>query len=777
MIDAPPTPLVTMSHDRRAIAILGRENLPPVAALAQPILRLAGWRVNPQTSGPAEIRMNWLNALSVEEVRTGRPRAVALPAGMRFAAATWSPDDKKIAFIAEAPHGLELWTVDVAGGAAHRVTGPDVNAAFGLKFEWTPDGTGLVFLRRPEGLGPPPAPPAVADGPTVQENLGRVAPARTYEDLLANAYDERLFEHYFTSTLTRVDVATGATTALGSSGLISDFSLSPDGRYILTERVHRPFSHLVPSELFPTEIAVLDATGRTVRQLTDRPLADDLPIAFDAVPKGPRDASWRADAPATLVFAEARDGGDPERKVDVHDEVLTLKAPFDGAPSSLAMLKTRYSSIAWGRSDVAVVTSKWWRNRHETRTVIDPSGVAPARVLLERNYQDQLQDPGVPLQTQGPYGRPVMAFTPDGGGLFVTAPGGSASGEHPFLARMDLATGAETKLWQSKDPYYEEIEALLRPDGSSLLTRRESRTEAPNYFVRAVAGGAPRPLTDFKDPEPQFAGVTTELIAYKRADGVDLSGTLYLPPGYDKARDGPLPMLMWAYPTEFTDAKVAGQVVDRTKNRFTRPKGISELFVLTQGYAVFDGFSAPIIGEHGAEPNDTYIEQLVADAKAAVDAVVARGVADRARIAVGGHSYGAFMTANLLAHSDLFRAGIARSGAYNRSLTPFGFQAEQRTYWQATDTYTKMSPFTFAPMIKAPILLIHGEADDNQGTFPIQSERFYAALKGAGATVRYVTLPYEPHGYRGRESTLDVQAETIDWLDRYVKPKAAGVAP
>jgi dipeptidyl aminopeptidase/acylaminoacyl peptidase len=361
-----------------------------------------------------------------------------------------------------------------------------------------------------------------------------------------------------------------------------------------------------------------------------------------------------------------------------------------------------------------------------------------------------------------------MQFARDGKSVFLTGPGASPTGEHPNLARMDVADGKVAVVWKGPDAWYDLPVALLDADGKRLLTRNESAAEAPNYFVQQV-GGKAKQITAFKDPAPQFAGVTKQLVAYQRADGVQLSGTLYLPSGYDAKRDGPLPLLMWAYPTEFTDAKVAGQIVDKTANRFTRPTGISPLFLLTQGYAVLDGPSMPIIGANGAEPNDTYVQQLVADAQAAVDKVVAMGVTDRDHIAVGGHSYGAFMTANLLAHSDLFRAGIARSGAYNRTLTPFGFQAEQRTYWQATDIYTQMSPFTFAPQVKAPILLIHGGADDNDGTFPIQSERFYAALKGNGATVRYVVLPNEAHGYRGRESTFQTQWEMVNWLDRWVK--------
>ncbi|HWE46125.1 MAG TPA: prolyl oligopeptidase family serine peptidase [Caulobacteraceae bacterium] len=769
MIEATPTPSVSLSRDRKHLAIFGRESLPTIENLSRPLLRLGGYRISPQTNGPAEIRLNWLTSLTFEDVATGATRDAALPKGMRFSAARWSPDDKHVAFIAEAPAGLELWVADADTGQARKLTGAVVNAAFGMRLEWTPDSSAVIVPCVLDSRGAAPVAPTTPDGPIIQENDGHVAPGRTYEDLLKDAHDEALFDYYFTARLTRVSLD-GQARAISAPGVFESFSLSPDGRFILTERLHRPYSYNVPARLFPTEIAVLDATdGHPVKILVDRPIADNLPISFDAEVTGPRDVDWRADAPATLVWAEAQDGGDPRKKVDIHDRVVLLDAPFAAPPRTLADLNERFRNIDWGSKDVALLTERWGKTRHETRLVVDPSGAKPARVLLQRNSQDEYNDPGQPLERPGVFGEPVMAMTADGEGVLFAGAGAARDGEHPFLARMDLATGKEDRLWTAEADDYETPQGLLSDDGRKLLTRRESRTDPPNYFVRTVGQAQPRALTHFPDPEPQFAGVTKQLLVYKRADGVNLSGTLYLPAGYDKARDGPLPMLMWAYPTEFTDAKVAGEVIDRSRNRFTRPVGISHLYLLTQGYAIFDGFSAPIIGANGAEPNDTYVEQLVADAKAAVDEVVAQGVADPDRIAVGGHSYGAFMTANLLAHSDLFRAGIARSGAYNRTLTPFGFQNEERTYWQATDVYTKMSPFTFAPQVKSPILLIHGEQDDNDGTFPVQSERFYAALKGAGATVRYVQLPYEPHGYRGRESTLEVLWEMNDWLDRYVK--------
>jgi dipeptidyl aminopeptidase/acylaminoacyl peptidase len=774
ILDAPPTPTPSVSPRRDMIALFGRANLPPIAELAEPDLKLGGYRINPRNNGPANSRVAWLNALSFQAVSGGAERRVALPNGARFTSTSWSPDGKRLAFLVDRPTGLELWVADAATASARRLSAAPVNATFGSGFDWLPDSSGLIVRTVPAGRGAAPSSTAAPGGPIVQENAGRTAPVRTYQDLLRNASDEALFAHYFTSQLTHVPL-TGGARAIGAPGLVLGASVSPDGRYLLQTRLKRPFSYVVPAALFPTEVTVTDLGGKVVRKLADLPLRDDIPTQFDAVAPGPRGAHWRSDKPSTLVWAEAQDGGDVRRDVPFRDRIFMLDAPFTSAPRTLLDVKDRYTGIAWGRDDYAILRSQWWNTRRETRIAVNPSQPGQGRVIVERNFQDRYNDPGDPVLRPNAQGRPVMHFTADGRGVFMSGPGASREGEFPFLARMDLASGETQRLWQAKTPYYETVLALLDDNGERVLTRRESRIEAPNLFIRTRSGGEPVQITRFADPAPQLAGVTQRLVTYKRADGVDLSGTLYLPAGYDQKRDGPLPLLMWAYPTEFTDPAVAGQVVD-THNRFTRPGGSSHLFLLTQGYAILDDPKMPIIGANGVEANDTYVDQLVSSAKAAVDAVVAMGVADRNRIAVGGHSYGAFMTANLLAHSDLFKTGIARSGAYNRTLTPFGFQAEQRTYWEAVDTYTQMSPFTHVRKIKEPILLIHGEADDNSGTFPVQSERFYAALKGQGANVRYVVLPLEAHGYRARESVMHTLWEMTRWLDTHLKPRAQTAA-
>lgn len=769
ILNTAPTPAVLVGRDKQTVALLAREDLPPISELAEPTLRLAGSRINPRTNGPAPGRIAYSSGIIFQNIATGARREVPLPAGARVAYPAWSPDGGRLAFVNAAPAGLALWVADVRTGKAARVTEPVLNAAHGTPYAWLPDGSGFVVARTLPGRGAPPAEPPVPAGPVIQENLGRTAPGRTYQDLLENPYDEALYEYYFTSQLARVPVGGGKLTPLGEPGIISDFGIAPNGQFVLVERRKPPYSYVAPAYRFPTETYVLDLRGRLVKQIADIPLTDDLPIAFDAVPEGPRSVQWRSDAPATLVWAEAQDGGDPRREAAIRDRVRMLGAPFTGAAQTLIDLPYRFAGVFWGRDNFALVRSRWWNTRWEQRHAVNPSSPQTTpRLLDERSYQDRYADPGFPVFTSTPSGHAVMMFTADGQGIFLSGEGASAKGDYPFLDRMNVATGQTTRLWRNEDPYYETVVTVLERDGSEVLTRRESVTEPPNFYVRRLPGNTARAITSFPDPAPQLAGIQRELITYPRADGVMLSATLYLPPGYNARRDGPLPMLMWAYPREFRDAAAAAQITD-SPNRFSRPGGSSHLFLLTQGYAILDGPAMPIIGEGKTEPNDTYIEQLVSSARAAVDKVVQMGVADRDRIAIGGHSYGAFMTANLLAHSDLFRAGIARSGAYNRTLTPFGFQAEQRSFWQATDTYMQMSPFTFANRVDEPILLIHGEADDNSGTFPVQSERFYAALKGHGATVRYVVLPLEAHGYRARESVMHTLAEMVNWLDRYVK--------
>jgi dipeptidyl aminopeptidase/acylaminoacyl peptidase len=680
----------------------------------------------------------------------------------------WSPDNKYVAFTLTFSDHLELWVLEVETAKASRLSPLPINDAYGAAFQWLPDSKTIIALTVPSGRGEAPGEQLVPSGPVVQENIGRKAPAPTFQDLLQNAHDEELFEYYTTSQVVRIKLD-GSTALLGSPGIYSGASPSPNGKYFLVSQVHRPFSYTLQLDRFPRLIEVWDLDGNVVYEVADKPLADQIPIAFGSCETGRRYVTWRADAAATLCWAEALDGGDAGAEAEERDRVFLLKAPFEGEPVPLATMGLRYGGVYWGSDDLAIVSEWWWQTRQVRSWRVRPGTPdAEPELIVDFSWEDRYNDPGRPLQRQTDRGTYVLYTADEGNTIFLSGDGASPEGDRPFLDELSLETLETKRLFRSEAPYYEYAVRLLDPKERLLITRREEISEPPNYFLRDLKGDEISQLTFFPHPTPQLKDVQKELIRYERADGVQMTATLYLPADYDPEKDGPLPMLMWAYPQEFKSADAAGQVTD-SPYRFVRIGWWSPLLWLVHGYAVLDDPTMPIVGEGDEEPNDNFVEQLVASAQAAVDEVVKRGVADPDRIAVGGHSYGAFMTGNLLVYTDLFRLGIARSGAYNRTLTPFGFQSEERTLWQAPEVYFTMSPFMHADKVNEPVLLIHGEADNNQGTYPLQSERFYGALKGLGATVRLVMLPHESHGYRARESIMHMLYEMTDWMDRYVK--------
>lgn len=768
LIDAPRTPSVQLSPDGEWLLVRHYQNHPTIADLAQPELRLAGLRINPRTNGPS--RATAFVDLGLVPVQSGEARPVeGLPADARITEMRWSPDGQRLAFLHTARDGIELWVLDLAAARCRRLTGPIVNDVLGKAFDWHADSRTLLVKTVPADRGAPPRAPEVPEGPIVRSSEeGGKAPARTYQDLLKSPYDEDLFEYYATAELTMVDALTGNAKPLGIRGIVSDFDYSPDGKYLLVEAIHRPFSWLVPWYRFAHTVRLYDSKGQEVRTLADLPAAEQLPKGFMAVPVGPRSFQWRADAPATLFWVEAMDGGDPKRQTDVRDRLYYLEAPFKGQPQRALDMALRFRGIQWGGPDLMLVHTRWWNTRREQTLAWAPARPDEApRLLWDRSYEDRYTDPGDFLTRPNQWGRPVLVRDAPGN-LFLAGLGASPEGNKPFLDRYDPITGEKQRLWQSEAPWYERVIDMVDVRGGAFLTLRESTNVPPNYFVRVWKNDTLIQRTFFPNPYTALEGVTKEFIRFEREDGVGLTGTLYLPKGYDKEKDGPLPVFMWAYPREYKDADAASQVTGSPYS-FVRVSPSSPVLWVTRGYAVFYNVSMPVIGEGDEEPNETFVEQLQMNAAAAVKVLADMGVGDPQRVAIGGHSYGAFMTANLLAHTDLFAAGIARSGAYNRTLTPFGFQSEERTWWEAPETYYKMSPFNFAHQIKEPLLLIHGMADNNSGTYPMQSERMFAALKGHGAIARLVMLPHESHGYRARESLMHVAWETDRWLEKYVK--------
>lgn len=767
LVNAPSTPAVTFSKDGSFMLLLERTESPSIEDLAQPELRIAGLRINPSTSGPS--RAGGYTNLKIKKTATGEEiQVTGLPSPAKMSGFTFSLDERYLAFTQTEAKGISLWVVDLSTNTAKALTGPILNQVLGNSMAWLADNSLLIKAVNP-ARGKVPSAPVAPAGPTIQETSGKAAPSRTYQDLLANPHDEALFAYFMDSQLMRITLD-GSSTAVGKPAMIKSMLLSPDKNYLLVESIQKPFSYLVPADRFPYTVEVWSNQGALLKTLAQLPLDEVRPTGFDATVSGIRNVNWRADAPATLYWAEAQDKGDPKIKVAERDIVFTLMAPFTGEKQKLVGTTLRFGGISWSDDSFALLSERWSASRTEKVSVFQPGVPSQApRTIIERSSDDLYNDPGSPVLVDNAYGRKVLQR--NGNLVFMTSEGGSPEGSMPFLSTFNTSTKEQKILWRSQAPFYERVTKVLDKEGSQLITLKESTDMSPNYWlVNTKKRVAPKQLTAFADPYPALKGIEKQLITYPRKDGLNLSAVLYTPEGYDPARDGRLPVLMWAYPREYKSAADAAQVRG-SKYTFTRLSWGSPLYWVTRGYAIMDQTEMPIVGEGDLEPNDFFIEQLVANAEAAINKVVEMGVGDRSRIAVGGHSYGAFMTANLLSHTQLFAAGIARSGAYNRTLTPFGFQYEQRSYWEAPEVYFNMSPFSFADQVKTPILLIHGEADNNSGTFPIQSERYYNALKGHGATTRLVLLPHESHGYAAKESILHTLWEMDNWLEKYVKNK------
>ncbi len=768
VVDAPATPAVQIDPSGRFALFLTRSENPTIEDFSDEMLRLAGLRIDPainagsRPSYSVDIELMALNTLE-------KKRFAGMPVPLKIMQVSWAPDSRGFTFLQLTPRGLWLWYADAVTLQARKLSEQPVNGLLGSTITWLPNSTGFACKMIPAGRGPRPAVSLVPTGPVVQETSGTKAAVRTNQDMLTGPQDELLFDYFGQAEIVLFNLD-GTSRKLLPANMYTRIDVAPGGDYFLTERLSKPYSYLVGYSEFPSVVEIINANGQLVHELFKIPLMENVPTGYDATTPGPRNISWRADMPASIYWVEALDSGDPKKDVPFRDQIYRLDAPFTGAPIAQFKTKLRFKGITWARTDLALFRQSSSKTKQEVVSFFDPSNPSAApRVIWDRSSEDKYGNPGDFVMTNT-RGRSVILIAGKGTTMFLTGSGASPEGDRPFLDAFDIKTLTIKRLWQSEAPFYEMVSKILDAEKLLILTNRQSVTEPSNYFIRnlkAKKGTQPVQITRFTNPYPFMDGVKKERITYNRADGVQLTATLYTPAEWKK-EDGPLPTLVWAYPVEYKSKSAAGQV-SGSPFTFTRLSASSAIPFVTQGYAILDNAAFPIIGEGEAEPNDTFIEQLVANAKAAIDKGVEMGVVDPKRVAVGGHSYGAFMTANLLAHCDLFAAGLARSGAYNRSLTPFGFQSEPRTYWEATDLYNEMSPFNYADKIKTPLLMIHGIADNNQGTFPIQSERLYAALKGHGATARLVLLPLESHGYAARESLLHMLWEMNSWMDKYVK--------
>ncbi|KAA3596328.1 MAG: S9 family peptidase [Calditrichaeota bacterium] len=770
LVDIPLAPRVIFDANKEFMIFQYRDAYKSIEELSQEEMRLGGLRINPKTNIHSRVR--YYNNLKIKNLKNDKSKVIqvsGLPAKPKLTNITFSPDQKKLAMTHTTSLGVEVWVVDLVKNSAKRLTEPKANGNLRSVINWFEDGNSLLIKMvsedRKELID---TKKAVPTGPTISVSDGKKAQNRTYQDLLQNKNDEHNFEQLALSELHKISLD-GQSEKWLESAMYYEIEFSPNGEYVMVETIEKPFSYLVPYYRFASKTVIYSKDGLKVETVAETPLVEDLPKGFMAVHTGRRKFSWRDDKPASLIFVQALDEGNPEKEAKFRDEIFQLNAPFDKEAKSLFKTKNRYYKALWGNEKTAIIFDYWWNDRNMKTYLFNPSSPSSeAKILFDRNYQDKYSDPGDFVTKRNKMGSDVLALK--GENAYLKGDGFSDKGQFPFIDRINLKAQKLSRIYQSK--FTDKLENLYEfdIDKNQILVRIESPDEYPNYFFRDLEKNQLNQLTDFDNPFKSIQGIHKEVISYKRDDGLELSGTLYLPIGYDKEKKEKMPMILWAYPIEFKNQSSASQKTSNP-NKFTYPYYGSPIYWVTKGYVVLNRARFPIVGEGDEQPNDTFREQLVANAKAAIDAVDELGYIDRNRVAVGGHSYGAFMVANLLSHSDLFAAGIARSGAYNRTLTPFGFQGEERNYWEAPEVYYKMSPFMHADKMKTPMLLIHGEADNNSGTYPMQSKRYFNALKGLGAPVRLVILPNESHGYRAKESVLHLLWEQDQWLEKYVKNK------
>ena len=781
---SPPQPIVSPSHDN--ILLVSWQDYPSLARVATPFLRLAGVRVEPRNHSKHDTPGGYgitPCARAFDVVRIGGAQVhVDLPAAACPGEPVWSANGTYFAFVNLAPDSVELWIADIKSAQAHKIPGIHLNPMFDDAMMWMPDQKTLLVKLVPKGLGAPPAQTSAPIGPSIQESEGQKGQSSTYEvrDTLNNKHDEDVFDYYATSQLALVNALTGAITPIGKPANYESLDPAPDGKHILVTYIHKPYSYVNTYDHFPKEVQVWDIPQPShigVHTIASLPLADRIPI--HGVPTGPRDFSWRATDPSTLLWAEALDGGDWNVDVPNRDKIMLSKAPFDAPPVEIARTVQRYAGYEWSEQPTTALLTEFDRNRHWKKTFVinvdDPQ--QKPRLLWDLSTQELYKNPGSPVTRQLANGATVIRQ--EGDSIYLRGPGASTDGDRPFLDRLNLATQQSERLFRSDKTCFEQFLAFAGPDSKTFLTWHQSPNDPPNAFKRtieekidppegeAIYSSTSAAITHIPDPTPEVRAIKKRLVKYKRADGLDLSFTLYTPPGYQEGTR--VPAILYAYPLDYADPSAAGQV-SGSQNTFTRLRQYR--FMLLAGYAIIDNASFPIIGDP-KRAYDTYLDQLVADAKAAVDEAVRLGVADPNRIGVTGHSHGALMTVNLVAHSDLFRAGVATSGSYNKTLTPFGFQNERRSVWEAPDVYMRVSPFFFADKIKTPLLLMHGAEDANPGTTPLQSSKLYEAIRGNGGTTRLVLLPHEPHWYTAKESNEQEVYEMLRWFDKYVKDAPA----
>ena len=803
----PPAPITDYINRDKNLASLDRispggnyflipstTELSTAELMSQKIYRLAMLKVTPATNRELDHSTYGIYALKIFSLKDKTSRQVKLPPDSFFSDMVWSPDGKKIAFLAHLPNGTQVWIADAETGTAEALSDAPVMATIAARpqsgrssatpsrmLQWTSDGS-LVTLLVPSNRGAEPVLNPVPAGPIVRHSLDKPTPTRTLPFLLRTPHDADLFRYY--TTAQPAILARGrAPQIIGAPAMYLSISVSPDGKYLLTDRIIEPFSYLVGYDAFPHQYEVMDIAGNILATVSKAPA--ELALRRDGDAGGadlPRDLAWRPDGKGlSFIMTEPRDkkAEGAQEASERQERIMLLELPFamDRAKVLVSSAR-RISEVSYSRDGRYVFATLAERpraggKRLQDIAAYDLTSEPPQAFVLAKGIdpEDVVNLPGTLMTRTTGNGIGYAAVSADGQAGFLESPGHKADFKpRPFIDRVIIRTGEKRRVFEGSADMYERPLAALDGDLTHLIVSRESSRKAPDSYLWTNEGFGEN-LTNNKDPYPDLTACKRIDFEFQRSDGVTVHGRISLPLNYKEGTR--VPAVFWDYPREYgtSEEYARGAITSRNNNAYTPLSFLrwSDLW-LTQGYALVYT-DIPILGKATAY-NDNYLTHLLDSVYGAIRKLDQMGLIDMDRLGHGGHSYGAFATANLLAHSPFFKAGIAGDGAYNRTLTPMTFQQERRYFWEATTTYLEMSPFFYADQINAPLLMYHGGDDDNSGTYLIQSERMMQALTGLGKKAVLYIYPFEAHSPRCKETYLDIWARWIDWFDKYVKNPA-----
>ena len=801
--------LTQPSPDRKYFIKEQSNGLPTVSAFGKPHLYFGGLQVDPAANRSRTLTTRGAVALSLIDAATGTSTNIDVPKGATISSTSWSPDGKQIAFVANFETASHVFVADVATRKSTQVTKTPLLATLVTSVDWTADGTGIIAVLVPEPRAAQPVKPVVATGPRVQLwTDGKPSPQRNFYSLLEEPYDGDLMEWYVTGQLAVIDVKTKAARKVGLPAMIRSVDMSPNGEYLRVVTMQKPFSYIVQYSSFGVNDEIWDRGGKVVATIEKRPLREAPNDDDDDDDSGERRSlAWIPDGSGMVYIvsdrpargdsaaappAAGRTGGRGGSGAGNNrpDRVIKWNAPFGpGDTTTLYRHTGPLSGVAFTDDGKMLFGAGTAGGQGEIFALRLDNPTHKYTIVRQRGYTPSLggrggrgggrggagdslsfyNNPGALLTRRGAAGGQVVMLSSDSA-VFLSGTqyfrDFLQNAPRAFVDKVDLRTGNKTRLFQSATDAVETVAAPLDDDFSKAIVVRESKAEVANSYLRDMKAGTMTRLTNNTDVTPEFTQAIRKRVVVTRPDGITFVVRVTLPADY---REGTrLPAMFWLYPYEYTSQAEYDRTL-RTENVNRFPTGGTRTieYLATQGYAVAN-FDPPIMGESG-RMNDNYVSDLRMNLYAVIDELDRQGWIDRNRLGIGGHSYGAFTTANALVHTPFFKAGIAGDGMYNRTLTPNGFQSERRDLWDGQSTYLEVSPMLYVDQMQGALLMYHGMEDQNVGTTLISSIRMMQALRGQGKVSALYMYPYEDHGPATEETLLDLWGRWTAWLDIYVK--------